>query len=138
MIKSFIKEAFILILFCLAIALVLGIIFYEYIPSNQVIETAEVYVIPQDLKEELATSVKEEETLKIIQTYEISKESLTNDKYNGKYNEGKVNPFAEYALGDTNTDDDKNNTNNTGSDSNNSGSSNTTVPVVNTVNQNKR
>ena len=51
MLKSAIKEIFIILLLCIAIILILGIILYDYIPINKEIPTAEAYVTPNDVKE---------------------------------------------------------------------------------------
>ena len=53
MIKSIIKEAFIMLLLCIAILLILGILFYDYIPTNKVIPEKEAYSTPNNVKEEI-------------------------------------------------------------------------------------
>ena len=37
MFKTIIKETFIMLLLCVAIVLIFGIVFYEYIPVNKVV-----------------------------------------------------------------------------------------------------
>ena len=37
MVKSIIKEIIIMLLLCVAILLILGVLFYDYIPSNKVV-----------------------------------------------------------------------------------------------------
>ena len=42
--KSIIKEIFIILLLCIAIALIFGVVFYDYIPNNKVVpSTVEAY-----------------------------------------------------------------------------------------------
>lgn len=43
MIKSVFKEVSIMLLICLAIVLVLGVIFYDYIPNNKVVPSKIAY-----------------------------------------------------------------------------------------------
>ena len=42
--KSIVKEIFIILLLCIALCLVFGVIFYDYIPNNKVVpSTVEAY-----------------------------------------------------------------------------------------------
>lgn len=42
--KSIIKEIFIILLLCIAVCLIFGVIFYDYIPTNKVVpSTVEAY-----------------------------------------------------------------------------------------------
>ena len=50
MVKSAIKEIFIILLLSIAILLILGILFYDYIPINRVIPQKEAYVTPENVK----------------------------------------------------------------------------------------
>ena len=53
MAKNIIKEIIIMLLLCLAIILILGVILYEYVPSNKILPEEVSYVTPQNIKEEL-------------------------------------------------------------------------------------
>ena len=59
MIKSVFKEVSIMLLICLAIVLVLGVIFYDYIPNNKVVPSKIAYETPQNVKEEIEVEIKE-------------------------------------------------------------------------------
>ena len=59
MIKTIIKETFIMILLCVAIILILGILFYDYIPSNKVVPIKEAYETPNNVKEEINEQITE-------------------------------------------------------------------------------
>ena len=50
MLKSVIKEIFIILLLSIAIVLILGILFYDYIPINKVIPDREAYTTPENVR----------------------------------------------------------------------------------------
>lgn len=128
MLKSVIKEIFIILLLSIAILLILGILFYEYIPINKVVPEKEAYTTPEEVKNEINEAITESEKIEV--TYEVTDADLNIYKQSGSYSEGKVNPFAlestteenntneENGVKDTNTDNNNNNNNN--SDNNNS------------------
>ena len=67
MFKSVIKEILIMLLLCVAIVLILGVIFYNYIPTNKAIPNKlAAYTTPENVKteieEELEAAEKEEIT----------------------------------------------------------------------------
>ena len=95
MAKNIIKEIIIMLLLCLAIILILGVILYEYVPSNKILPEEVSYVTPQNIKEELKNSDSIEED-KVILTYEIDESDLTNYQKIKDYKPGKVNPFSTY------------------------------------------
>ena len=47
MAKNIIKEIIIMLLLCLAIILILGVILYEYVPSNKILPEEVSYVTPK-------------------------------------------------------------------------------------------
>ena len=53
MIKTVIKEIFVTLLLCIAIVLLLGIIFYDYNPINKVVPNKIAYSVPEDIRNEL-------------------------------------------------------------------------------------
>lgn len=95
MIKIVIKEIIIVLLILLAIILAIGVLFYDYIPSNKIIPIVEAYQTPKEVKEELEeTLIKESE--KVLVTYEITEADLRQYEKQGDYEKGKANPFSEY------------------------------------------
>ena len=94
--KNFLKELMITILLCIALVLILAVIFYDYIPINKTIPEPVEYTTPASLsevKEELNKAVQNEEE-RIIVTYEIDDSDLSGYKKQGSYKEGKVDPFS--------------------------------------------
>ena len=99
MAKSIIKEIIIILLLSLAIMLVLGIAFYEYIPIAKIVPNEVNYTTPGEVKEELMNgeTANEEE---VILTYSINSSDLNNYKKTQKYKPGKANPFSSYQVND--------------------------------------
>lgn len=91
MLKSVLKEIFIILLLSIAILLILGILLYDYIPINRVIPEREAYVTPEEVENELEENITEAQPLNI--TYEVTDADLDRYKQTGTYIEGKVNPF---------------------------------------------
>ena len=59
MIKSVLKETFIMLLLCVAIVLVLGVIFYDYIPANKAVPNKlEAYTTPENVKAEIEQEIE--------------------------------------------------------------------------------
>lgn len=125
MIKSIIKEVFIMLLLCVAIALIVGILFYDYIPTNRVIPTKEAYSTPNDIKEELDEKIVQTEKTEI--SYEITEDDLSIYKQSSSYKPGKADPFSLTVKAPTtgNTIGTGGNTQNQGGTSNNQSSGNT-------------
>ena len=91
--KSIIKEILIILLLCLAICLILGIIFYNYIPSNVVVPgNVEAYATSNTIKEEIDEEIVEYPKENLV--FEITDSDLTLYKRVKSYDEGKSNPFA--------------------------------------------
>jgi len=124
MIKSIIKESFIMLLLIIAIILVLGIILYDYNPGTQIIpsEVAE-YTLPQGMQEELDATIKEAEKQNIIKTYKVDSSDLKEYERTNDYEKGKVNPFEalpnEVVENNTSTEVNNNNNNNNQSNTGN-------------------
>lgn len=133
MAKSIIKEIVIILLLCLAIMLVFGIVFYEYVPIGKTIPNEVDYTTPQNVKKELASSSDVDDS-QIIMTYEINSDDLTNYRRVQDYVPGKANPFSSYETnaetptqGNSSTggsSSSNNSSNNNNSNSNNSNNSN--------------
>ena len=125
MAKNIIKEIIIVLLLCLAIILILGVLLYEYVPSNKVIPEKVSYVTPEKVKEELNKA----DSANIITTYEYNVEAsdLNNYKRVSDYVPGKQNPFSSYNAGQTQT---------TGGENTSTGSSSTTTGNSSSANNN--
>ena len=98
MAKSVIKELIIVLLLCLAIILVLGILFYEYIPIAK--------EVPEDVKYSTSEAIEEQKTeirgLTADEEYysgetdSINSDDLNNYRRTQDYVPGKANPFSSY------------------------------------------
>lgn len=123
MAKNIIKEIIIILLLCLAIILVLGVLLYEYVPSNKIIPEKVSYTTPENVKEELnkTDGVDEEE---IIMEYKVEASDLNNYKKVSDYVPGKPNPFSSYNTETTNGQNNSSGTTGNNSNSSNAGSSN--------------
>lgn len=138
MAKIIIKEAGIVILLLISIILILGIIFYDYIPSSKTVPIKkQAYAIPEDIKEELNESITGGQN--IIRTYYIDSTDLDAYESSKEYNKGKANPFGDYTTnyitGGSNSSN--NNSNNTQSQNNNSqGNTNNSEVYFNTPGKN--
>lgn len=97
MIKSVIKEIIIMLLLCIAILLILGILFYDYIPSNKVIPIKEAYSTPEEVKTEIEEEITELNKVEV--SYEITDSNLDLYKESSSYRPGKSNPFALQSTG---------------------------------------
>ena len=95
MLKSIIKEIIIMLLVCLAILLVLCVLLYDFIPSNKVLPAEVSYAPSEEIKHELESAVKGEQT-EVVLSYEVTSTDLKNYEKSDDYNAGKVNPFSEY------------------------------------------
>lgn len=137
--KNVIKEIFIMLLLCIAIALILAVVFYDYNPINKEIPQAATYQFPSDLsdvKEDIDTPLTSNEE-QVIRTYEVTEEDLNRAKHTN-YDAGKANPFMAYSD-NTTTDNNSNNTNSTTNTTENKTNSNTSSNSKNnTVNTNSQ
>lgn len=131
MTKTVIREIIIALLICLALLLILSVLFYNYIPANKVIPEAVQYAPSKDVQTQLNSSVNDNSN-EILKTYEITAQELENYQKTNEYKPGKANPFADISdTPETNEGDSQSvttnpgnsgNTNNSGTTSN--GSSN--------------
>lgn len=120
MVKSIIKEIIVILLLLLAITLALGVLFYDYIPSNKQVPSVITYSTSESIQTELAEQVKDDDA--VLVTYEITSSDLTNYGKSGDYKKGKANPFAPYEndVPEGNNTNDKNNVTNTNTNNSNS------------------
>lgn len=114
MVKSIIKEIIIMLLLCVAILLILGVLFYDYIPSNKVVPSKIAYSTPENIQEEVNQEVIEANKTKI--TYEVTDADLNIYKQSNSYVPGKRDPFSmESTQVQDNTTGGTTNTGNTAS-----------------------
>lgn len=107
--KSVLKEIIIILLLCCAICLILGVVFYDYIPTNKVIpSTVEPYTTSNTIKEEINQGITEFQKQTIVM--EITDSDLKIHKQERSYDSGKINPFAKSSSGTTNTENGGGNT----------------------------
>lgn len=141
MAKKVIKEIIIMLLLCLAIILILGVLLYEYVPSNKIIPEEVSYTTPEEVKEELSKGENVEDE-QVILTYSIDATDLNNYKRINSYVPGKTNPFSSYDTSSTSGEENNSNGSTSGSNSNansnsssgsnNSGSSSSSTDDTNT------
>ncbi len=132
MAKKIIKEIIIMLLLCLAIILILGVLLYEYVPSNKIIPEEVSYTTPTAVQEELSKS-EDVESDEVILTYSVDSTDLDNYERINTYVPGKPNPFSSYETSGEDTDQSGSSTGSsnsgtsTSTGNNNSGSSNTST-----------
>lgn len=98
MTKTIFKEIIIVLLTCIAIGLVLAVIFYQYMPNNRVIPSkVSAYATPDNVKEEIQNTDQEYDLTEQTQTYTITDADLNLYKQTQSYNPGKADPFAAYS-----------------------------------------
>lgn len=122
MVKSIIKESLIMILLCVAIVLILGVIFYDYIPTNKAVPNPMTpYTTPADIQNEIDEEIIEAEQKNI--TYTITGSDLKLYKQTNSYVAGKANPFAASTEVDPNVNTNSEGT--TGGSSSSNGNNST-------------
>ncbi len=134
--KNVIKEIFIMLLLCIAIALILAVVFYDYNPINKEVPQTITYQFPSelgDVKEDLDTPLTNNED-QVIRTYEVTEDDLNRAKKTN-YDAGKANPFMAYS---DNTTTDGNTTNSTGNTTNNNKTNTNSTSKNNTTNSNSQ
>ena len=111
MAKVIIKETIITILLCVAILLILSVLFYDYNPMSKVVPSKQAYTTPETIKDELEEMVEEEKLTIENKVYTIEGSDLNIYKQSKSYVPGKANPFAaansdlnETATNTTSTD----------------------------------
>lgn len=90
--KSILKEVCILVLLSIAILLIFGIVFYDYIPIGVTIPTKEAYETPDEVKNEINELAADAAKTEV--TYEVTDSDLNIYKQRANYKEGKADPFA--------------------------------------------
>ena len=130
MAKNVIKEIIIVLLLLLAIILVLGVILYDYVPTNKRVPDKVSYTTPQNVKEELQNS-QDVDKDKVILTYTLDQNDLYNYQITNDYRPGKTNPFSSYKTqkGDGSGTDEGNSQSGGSSSGNTSGGSSSVTPI---------
>ena len=95
MTKNIFKEIVIVLLLCLAIILLLGVILYDYVPTNKIVPEEITYSTSKEVKDELK-SADEADADKVILTYTLDQTDLNNYQSINDYRPGKTNPFSTY------------------------------------------
>lgn len=112
MIKTVLKEIIIILLLCLAILLVLSVLFYDYNPITKVVPNKIAYTAPEGIKNELAEENELKEVPVESKVYTIEGSDLNIYKKSKSYNPGKANPFASTTM-NTNVVDNSSSVGNT-------------------------
>ena len=104
MIKNILKEVIIVLILCIAILLLLSVLFYDYNPITKVVPNKVAYNTPDDIAEVL----QEENVDTIIQTekrvYKIDGSDLNIYQRSQTYDPSKENPFVSTPVSsDTST-----------------------------------
>lgn len=127
MAKNIIKEIIIVLLLLLAIILVLGVILYDYVPTNKRVPEKVSYTTPQNVKEELQSS-QDIDKDKVILTYTLDQNDLYNYQITNDYRPGKTNPFSSYKTQNSGSNGENNNSSGNSSSSS-SGNSSSVTPI---------
>lgn len=94
--KNIIKQVIIVLLSCVVIALVLGLVFYKYMPSNTMVPAkVEAYTTPENIASEIEEESEEQKYETTNTLLEVTDSDLNKYKSSGSYNPGKSNPFSE-------------------------------------------
>lgn len=107
MVKTVFKEVIIILLLCLAILLVLSVLFYDYNPISKVVPNKIAYTVPEGIEKDLEEETTEEEITIENKIYTIEGSDLNIYKKSNSYNPGKANPFSATTM-DTNIVDNGN------------------------------
>ncbi len=98
MAKTIIKETFIILLITVAVAVVLALILYQYMPTNRIIPSkVTAYATPEEVAKEIEDQTTEKQYESENKVYSITDSDLAQYRREKNYNPGKANPFAEYS-----------------------------------------
>ena len=89
MVKTVFKEIIIILLLCLAILLVLSVLFYDYNPISKVVPNKIAYTVPEGIENDLEEETTEEEITIENKIYTIEGSDLNIYKKSNSYNPGK-------------------------------------------------
>ena len=94
MLKSIIKEIIIILLLLIAVLLVLGILFYDYLPNMKEVPTVKKYSTAENIKNDLAEVVQNEN--ETYATFTITAGDISNYTKTNTYVARNDNPFTKY------------------------------------------
>lgn len=127
MVKTIFKEIIIVLLLCIAILLVLSVLFYDYNPLTKVVPNKIAYTVPENIKNELEEESVSEEFSIQNKVYTIEGSDLNIYRKGNAYNPKQDNPFESISGDNTNTNVSGNTEVNTNIiDNNNNGGGNKT------------
>lgn len=139
--KNVVKEIIIILLLCLAIILILGVLFYDFNPSSITVPSAVEYATSSNVTQALIKTGGVDES-QIVMTYELDSSDMKNYEKTNEYIPGKTNPFAmsQSSTEGTNTTTNNGstttgNTTNTSTSSSTNTSSQTQTSTATTTNQ---
>lgn len=136
MAKTIIRETIIILLLCLAIILVLGVVLYNYVPSNKIVPQEVSYTQTEEVKKAIQESADAENS-QVILTYKIDETDLDNYEKQGDYNSGKANPFSSYQQESVNNNQTAGNQTTTNSSTSSNTNTNENSVTENNTTQNK-
>lgn len=136
MAKTIIRETIIILLLCLAIILVLGVVLYNYVPSNKIVPQEVSYTQTEEVKKAIQ-ELADAENSQVILTYKIDETDLDNYEKQGDYNSGKANPFSSYQQESVNNNQTAGNQTTTNSSTSSNTNTNENSVTENNTTQNK-
>lgn len=114
-----------MLLLCIAIVLVLGVIFYDSIPSNKVVPNKlATYTTPENVQTEIEEQITETNKVEVV--YEITSSDLKLYKQTHSYTTGKPDPFSTSTEGNGGTNNNTNTNTSTGGNTTTNTDSNST------------
>ena len=130
MAKNIIKEIIIFLLLLLVVGLVMGIVFYDYIPTAKTVPSKVVpYKLSEEVDSELKSATSEERN--IVKTYSIDKTDLRIYEATADYDKGKINPFEKQVAVEEPSGEENTNTNTSSNGASNNNTQNGTNSVGN-------
>lgn len=129
--KDIIKEIIIILLLTLAIILILGVLLYEFVPTNKIIPEKVSYTTPENVREDLQAAENAGDD-NIVVTYQINSTDLSNYKKINEYVPGKKNPFESVEKNETTNDTSTDTSNSQGSATSENTTSSSTDTKTNT------
>ena len=97
MAKSILKEVLIILLACVAIVLIMAVIFYNYMPSNKIVPAkVTAYETPANVEAEITEDTIESYNTTSEKNYTIENSDLLMYQASSSYDPGKSDPFQGY------------------------------------------
>lgn len=99
------KEIAFIALFILVVVVIIGILFFEFIPTQAIEEPVKyeqaesTAKLISQIQEEQQADTKGEKKEEVLQSYEVTKNQLYNSEQDIDYISGKAHPFYNYNEG---------------------------------------